>query len=341
VEKARIAVVGCGFWSQFQIGGWKEFADAQVVAVVDKLLPRARQRAEQFGIPHFYENTDDLFRNHEIDAVDVITDVDTHSKLVIAAAARCKAVICQKPMAATMVDALAMLRTCQQSGVRFYVHENYRWQPQIRRVKAILDSGAIGVPFRARTAFNTAYPVFDNQPFLAQLEQFAITDQGSHQFDVIRFLFGEVRSLYCRIQRVNPAIKGEDVVTTMFEMASGAVAVSEISFASRFERESFPESLMTIEASEGSLQLCIGPEVRITTKAGTTVERVIPQRYPWQHPDYRVEPPSIVACNGNILDDLLGRGTAETTAADNFETVRLVFGAYQSARENAVVTISR
>jgi len=78
----------------------------------------------------------------------------------------------------------------------------------------------------------------------------------------------------------------------------------------------------------------------VTTKEGTISETVTPQRYAWQHPDYKVEPPSIVSCNRNILDDLLGQGKAETTGADNFETVRLVFSAYQSARTGAVVRIN-
>ena len=188
MEKVRIAVFGCGFWSQFQIGGWSELADAEVVAVLDKELPRAQQRAAQFGIPHSYDDPGALFRNHEVDVVDIITDVDTHAELVALAAGHGKAVICQKPMAPALETARGMLDACNRAKVRYYVHENYRWQPQIRRVKEILDSGVIGTPFRARTAFNTAYPVFDNQPFLAELEEFAITDQGSHQFDIIRFL---------------------------------------------------------------------------------------------------------------------------------------------------------
>ena len=244
----------------------------------------------------------------DFDVVDIITDVDTHAKFVEMAAAHGKTVICQKPMAPSLETARRMIRACREAGVRYYVHENYRWQPQIRRVKAILDSGAIGKPFRARTAFNTAYPVFQNQPFLAQLEEFAITDQGSHQYDVCRFLFGEIKSLYCRIQQVTPGIKGEDVVTTVLESNSGVVASSEISFASLLEREAFPQTLMTIEGIEGSLRLDIGPQIRVTTKQGTTREDIVPERYWWQNPEYMVEPPSIVSCNRNILEDILGKG---------------------------------
>jgi len=340
MKKVKIAVFGCGFWSQFQIGGWLELPEVEIVALYNRTLSRAKARGEQFGIEHCYDDPETIFRHHEFDVADIITDVDTHCQFVELAARHGKHVICQKPMAPDFQTAQKMVKVCRDAGVSYYVHENYRWQPQIRRVKQLLDSGVIGRPFRARTVFNTAYPVFINQPFLAQLDQFAITDQGSHQFDVCRFLFGEVSTLYSRTQTVNRGVKGEDVVTTVLQMKSGVVCNSEISFASLLEREAFPQTLMLIEGSEGSLRLDIGPEIRLTTKDGTKVETVTPERYSWQHPDYKVEPPSIVSCNRNILDDLLGRGQAETTGADNFETVRLVFSAYESAKRNEVVRIN-
>jgi len=246
MAKKRIAVFGCGFWSQFQIGGWRELPEAEIVVLCDVVAAKAAESARQFGIEHYSDDPEAVFRNYDFEVADIITGVDSHSKLVEMAAAHGKAVICQKPMAPDFETAKRMVQACKDAGVLYYVHENYRWQPQIRRVKAILDSGVIGKPFRARTAFNTAYPVFDNQPFLAELEEFAITDQGSHQYDVCRFLFGEVRTLYCRIQRVNPKIKGEDVVTTLMEMKSGVVCTSEISFASLLEREAFPQTLILI-----------------------------------------------------------------------------------------------
>ena len=240
MRKTRIAIFGCGFWSQFQIGGWLELEGVEIVALYNRTLSRAAERARQFGIAHYYDDPEAVFRDHEFDVADIITDVDTHANFVEMAAAHGKAVICQKPMAPSFETAQRMVEACRRAGVPYYVHENYRWQPQIRRLKAILDSGAIGKPFRARTAFNTAYPVFVNQPFLAELEEFALTDQGSHQFDVCRFLFGEVKTLYTKIQRVTPGIKGEDVVTSLMEMANGMVVTSEISFASRLGARGVP-----------------------------------------------------------------------------------------------------
>ncbi|MEO8410651.1 MAG: Gfo/Idh/MocA family oxidoreductase [Propionivibrio sp.] len=343
MKKTRIAVFGCGYWSQFQIGAWQEFADVEIVALYNRTRSRAEERARQFGIAQSFDDAGQLLATVDVDLVDIITDVDTHFRFVELAAQRGKHVICQKPMSTSVRHACEMVRRCRDAGVKYYVHENYRWQPQFRRIKHIIDAGTIGKPFRCRTAFNTAYPLFETQPFLAQLEQFALTDQGSHQFDVLRFFFGEAESIYCATQRVNPAIKGEDVVTTLLKMKSGVTCIQEISFSSPLEQEVFPQTLLLIEGDQGSIRLDPGLVIKTTIKTDTgsktTSETVALERYAWQSERLTNEPPSIVACNRNLLDDLRGRGEAETTGADNLKTVELVYAAYDSARDNRVIRL--
>lgn len=336
-RKCKIAVFGCGFWSQFQIGGWQELPDAEVVALYNRTLKKAEDLGERFHIRQCYDDPELLLKNQEVDVVDIITDVDTHYKFVEMAARYRKHVITQKPMAPSFEIAKKMMQVTAQAGVKYYVHENYRWQPQFRRIKEIMDSGIIGRPYRCKSNFNTAFPLFETQPFLAELEQFALTDQGSHQFDVLRFFFGEVRSLYCQTQRINPGIKGEDVATTFLVMKSGVVCEQEISFSSLLEREIFPQTLVLIEGEKGSVKLEPDLVIKTTTREGTTVETIRLPKYSWDHPRLSVEPPSIVACNHDILQDILGKHRAETTGEDNFKTVQLVFNAYESARTNQVI----
>lgn len=336
-KKIKVAIFGCGFWSQFQIGGWQELSEAEVVALYNRTLKKAEDNARRFNIKHYYDDAELLLKNHEVDVVDIITDVDTHYQFVEMAARHKKHVITQKPMAPSFETAKKMMQVTREAGVKYYVHENYRWQPQFRRIKEILDSGVIGKPYRCKSNFNTAFPVFETQPFLAELEQFALTDQGSHQFDVLRFFFGDARSLYCHTQRINPVIKGEDVATTFLVMKNGVVCEQEISFNSVLEREIFPQTLVLIEGEKGSVKLEPDLIIKTTTREGTKSETITLPKYSWDHPRLSVEPPSIVACNNDILQDILGRGKAETTGDDNFKTVMLVFSAYESAKTNQVI----
>jgi predicted dehydrogenase len=229
-----------------------------------------------------------------------------------------------------------MLNTCQDSGIQYFIHENFRWQAPIRRLKEIIDTEIIGNPFKARVSFCSAFPVFENQPFLAELDQFIWTDIGSHVLDVSRFLFGEVATLYCQTTKVNPNIKGEDVANVFMKMQSGLSCYIEMSYASLLEKEAFPQTLVLVEGQKGSACLTNDFEIKITTKTGTTSEMVKPKRYNWLDPDYAVVHSSIVDCNRDILNGLLGK-TAETTGDDNFKTVQLVFGCYESAREDKLI----
>jgi predicted dehydrogenase len=275
-----------------------------------------------------------------VDVADVITDVNTHESFVRLAAARGVPVICQKPMAPTLAVAEGMVAACRSAGVPYFVHENWRWQTPLRALAAVLRDGRIGRPFRARVDFVTGFPVFANQPFLRELDQFILTDIGSHILDAARFLFGEVTSLYCQTKRVHRDIKGEDVATVMMRSAAGATVTCNMAYAENpLEHDRFPETFVFVEAEDGSAEL--GPDywLRVTTKSGTHATRHPPPRYGWADPAYDVVQASIVPCNANLLTALRGEAPAETTGEDNLKTVRLVFAAYESAANDRVVQI--
>lgn len=334
-------MIGTGYWSAYQLSGWRELEGIEVVAFGNRTLDKAQALAERFGVPHVYDDVDLLLRSHahELDFVDIITDVDTHALFTQKVAAFGLPVICQKPMAPKLETAWEMVQVCKNAGVNLYIHENFRWQAPIRKLKEVLDSGVIGEVFKSQVSFCSGFPVFQNQPFLMELEQFILMDIGSHILDVCRFLFGEADSLYCQTRRVNPEIRGEDVANVFMRMRNGITCYAEMSYASVPEKEPFPQTLIKVEGSKGTIQLLHDYVIKVTTREGTSLTKGKPKLYPWIDPDYAVVHSSIVDCNRNILQDLQGQGGAETTGEDNFQTMRLIHAAYQSARENSVISV--
>jgi predicted dehydrogenase len=152
-------------------------------------------------------------------------------------------------------------------------------------------------------------------------------------------LFGEANSLFCRITRVRPDIRGEDVATVMLGMDSGATVTCEMSYASPIEYDRFPETYVFVEGECGSIEL--GPDywVRVTTRKGTTARRYPPPSYAWADPRYALVQVAGVDCNANLLEALVGAGQAETSAQDNLKTLELVFGAYDSARTGRTIRV--
>lgn len=332
MKRLRFAVIGAGFWARYQLAGWREAGGADCIGICNRTASKAEALAREFGVPATYADPGEMLRRESPDVVDVISAPDAHEEHVLLAAARGFPLICQKPMAPTLAAAERMVAACREKQVPFFVHENWRWQAPIRALKRVLDEGRIGKVFRGRINMISGYPVFRNQPFFKTLERFLLTDQGSHQLDVARFLFGEAQSVYCHTGRVHPDIRGEDVATVMLTMRAGSTVVVCMGFAENFlERDRHPETYVFVEGDRGSAEL--GPDywVRVTTEAGTQSRRHPPPRYPWVDPDYEVAQASIVPCILDIMRGLRQEGTAETTGEDNLKTVRLVAAAYESA----------
>ena len=335
----RFGMIGAGFWSAYQLAGWRELEGAKCVAVCNRTRDKAEKLAARCGVPAVFDDPRRMLDECELDFVDVVTDVGAHAEFVQLAAAHKKPVVCQKPLARTLAEAQSMVATCRTAGVPLLVNENFRWQTPLRAVREVLISGRIGQVFRARVQFNCSFPVFDNQPSLGELEQFILTDVGTHTLDVARFLFGEPESVYCRICRVNPTIRGEDVATVILGLADDVTVICELSYASRTEHERFPETFILAEGTKGSLELAGDYGLRVTTREGTVSRRVPPPRYDWADPAYDVVHASIVDCQRNLLAHLAGTGVAETTGEDNLRTLRLVFAAYESAASGQVVAV--
>ncbi len=335
----RFAILGTGFWAPYQLAGWRELDGVECIAVYNRTKTRAEAFAARFGIPAVYDNPEALLERESLDFVDIITDVDTHRPFSELALARGVDAICQKPMAPTLADAEAMVAAARAAGRKLYIHENWRWQSQIRAAGRFLAAGRIGKPWRARVVYSNSFPVFDNQPFLKELDRFILMDVGTHIFDAVRFLFGEARTLYCHTHQVNKGIRGEDAATVMVEMVSGTTVSVELSYASRLEGEAFPQTFLCVEGEDASLELTRDYWIRITTSEGTWANRYPPRWYEWADSRYDVVHASIVDCNANLLAGMRGEGDAETSAEDNLETLRLVSLAYDSAEQGQVVAV--
>jgi predicted dehydrogenase len=332
MKELRFAIFGTGYWARYQLAAWRELEGARCVALYNRTVAKAEALARELGVPAVYGDPEELLEKERPDFIDVITDVGTHDRFVALAAERRVPVICQKPMARSLEEAERMVATCRVSGVPFFVHENWRWQTPLRAFKAVLAEGRLGRPFRASIDFSSSFPVFENQPSLKDLEEFILTDIGSHILDVARFLFGEATELACQTQRIHADIRGEDVATVLLRMGGGMTVVATMSYASRTERERFPETFALVECEGGSVELAPDFWIRVTDAGGTEARRHPPPTYPWGDPRYALVQSSIVPCNADLLRAVREGTLPETHGEDNLKTVRLVFGAYRSAR---------
>jgi D-apiose dehydrogenase len=341
MKPLRFAVFGAGFWTPYQLAGWREFSEVECVAIYNRTGKKAEKLAADLRIPAVYDDARKLLDQERIDFVDNITEIDGHLPLSVLCAEHRLPCICQKPMARSVAEAQAMVAEFKKVAVPLYIHENWRWQTPIRAAKRALSSGVIGRPFRARIEMITGFEGWANQPALAQLERFILTDLGTHILDVARFLFGEATTIFCSTKNTLPKIlRGENVATIQLETEKDITVVCQLGYAlTPLEREHFPETFLFVEGEHGSLEIAPNFSLRTTTKQGTVIERYPPPRYSWANPRYDLVHASIVDCTRNLLAGLRGQAEPETTAEDNLKTIELVFACYDSAEQKNVIQL--
>ncbi|MBZ9696793.1 Gfo/Idh/MocA family protein [Mesorhizobium sp. CO1-1-9] len=333
------ALIGCGFFAVNQMHAWHDIEGASIVAICDRDPERLKIVGDQFGVTRRYTDAAELFAAETLDFVDIATTVGSHRPLVEMAAAHGVPVICQKPFAPTLADAKAMVKACADAGVPLMVHENFRWQSPIQAVRAVLDSGEIGTPFFGRISFRSGYDVFSGQPYLATGKRFIIEDLGIHILDIARFLLGDVSSLTARTKRINPAIAGEDVATILMDHAGGATSVVDCSYATKLAVEPFPETLIELDGSDGTVRLAQGYRLTVTGKSGTKVSDVSPPLLPWASRPWHNIQESVLAIQRHWVDCLVSGKEPATSGTDNLKTFALVEAAYAGAASREPVQI--
>lgn len=336
---SRGALIGCGFFAVNQMNAWKDIAGAEIVAICDRDPERLRIVGEQFDIERRYNDAQAMFADGGFDFVDIATTVSSHRALVEMAASHGIPAICQKPFAKTLDDAKAMVKACKAASIPLMVHENFRWQTPIQAVREVLDTGVIGQPFWGRFSFRSGYDVFSGQPYLAEGERFIIEDLGIHTLDIARYILGDVATLVARTKRVNPAIRGEDVATIMLGHESGATSIVDVSYATKQAREPFPQTLIEIDGTQGSIRLTEGYSLEVTGPDGTAVSDVSPELLPWASRPWHNIQESVLAIQQHWIERLASGEAPSTSGEDNLKTFALVEAAYQSARTGGVIDI--
>jgi D-apiose dehydrogenase len=323
------ALIGCGFFAANHLNAWRDVEGAEIVALCDRDPARLAEAAARFGIARTHADAAEMLAAEALEFVDIATTVPGHRPLVELAAGAGVHMICQKPFAGSMADARAMVAAADAAGRTLMVHENFRWQAAIRRAKA--EMAAIGRPFWGRVSFRSGFDVYAAQPYLATDARFIIQDLGIHILDVARFLFGDVATLAATTQRVNPRIRGEDVATMLLVHENGMTSVVDCSYASRLPRENFPETLLEIEGTDGSLRLDAGYRLCVHADGETRAVDAAPLLLPWAERPWHNIQQSVLNIERHFVDCLRQGRQPETSGADNLKTLALVYAAYDSA----------
>jgi myo-inositol 2-dehydrogenase/D-chiro-inositol 1-dehydrogenase len=228
MAKITVGIVGAGRIGKIHAENIRYFIpDARIKTVADVVADSLGDWARGLGIEKVTRDHREIMADPAIDAVVICSSTDTHADMVIAAAEAGKHVFCEKPVDLSVEKVKRALAAVEKAGVKLQVGFNRRFDHNFRRVRELVQSGALGDPHLIRiTSRDPAPPPAE----YVKVSGGIFLDMTIHDFDMARYLSGsEVVEVYAQgAVRIDPAIgRAGDVDTAAVTLtfANGAIGL--------------------------------------------------------------------------------------------------------------------
>ena len=316
----NLALVGCGRISQVHLQTIARNHRARLVAVADIDREAARGTGEAYGVPGFAD-LNELNNAVKADAVILCTPPDTHRLLTEQALSSGAHVLCEKPLALSMEDALAMVQAADDAGRLLMMASKFRYVQDIIHAKGMIESGILGEVVLFENEFCSHVDMKNRWNSVRKTSGGGVLiDNGSHSVDIFRYLIGPVRGIQTTIGKRWQPIEVEDTCHLHLRSEDNTVGTIDLSWSIHKENPYF----LRIFGTEGMLQ--IGwKESRYRQS----------EKLDWVSFGSGYDKLAAVGAQlSNFIDTATGNGKPVITAEDAVESVRVIHVAYNAVDQN-------
>ncbi len=219
---------------EWMINAINRCSGSRVIAILSQSRERGQNFQKQFGIEHSYTKLDAFLANLDIDVVYVGTKNELHKPQTLAVAAAKKHVLCEKPLALSLAGAKQMIRTVSKAGLVMGTNHHLRNAVTHRKLRELVQNGAIGSPIAARVFHAVLLPPYLRTWRIKDHSAGAgvILDVTVHDTDTLRFILNdEVESVMAVSSSHGFEKHGiEDTVMGVMRLDSGILAQFHDSF---------------------------------------------------------------------------------------------------------------
>jgi 1,5-anhydro-D-fructose reductase (1,5-anhydro-D-mannitol-forming) len=300
-----------------------------LVAGVSRDQGRADAFATKFGARFAYDDYDRMLANPEVEAVFIATPNSLHAQQVIAAARAGKHVLCDKPMATNVPDAMQEVEECRRAGVKFGINFHNRHLHWVRDVKEMLARGLVGQVEAVEVEVGSGtrhYTNWRTDPEMAGIG--SIYNVGVHALDFLRLILAseavEVAAMFDQ-EPGSGAVERLGMVLIRF--ANGTMA-----YANCNERLAYPRNDVVFFGSKGRIagfsltRARVDGQLTVLTGEGETTT---PYPAPGAHQR------SVAAFTQAVLSDQ----EPDASAIDGLRSMQLCEAISRSVKERRVVEV--
>lgn len=333
-RKIKIAVVGCGRISKNHFGSIESLdSEFELVAVCDNNPDVLEEHSTKYNVPG-YLSFDELIESEELDLVTLCTPSGIHATHTIKAAKARINVITEKPMATKWEDGLAMVKACDEAGVKLFVVKQNRRNSTLQLLKRVVDEKRFGKIHMVHLNVFWTRPqdYYDRAAWSGtwDMDGGAFMNQATHYVDLLHWLIGPVEKVHA-MTSTNRDIDVEDTGVVNIKWRNGALGSMAVTMCT------YPQNL------EGSITI-LGEKgtVRIGGVAVNDIQE-------WKFEDNRDYDSEIENANyqtssvygfghppyfQNVADVLRGKALPETDGREGLKSLELLISTYRSARDN-------
>lgn len=192
-QSIRVGLVGTGFGRRVMLPAFAACEGAQVVAVCSGRRENAEATAKEFDIPGIYTDYEAMLDQEDLNLVVITTPPHLHWPMSRAALERKLHVLCEKPTAMNLAEARLMHQAAQRAGTLNLIDHELRFYPTLRKLRSLIAAGFLGAPESVSFSIHWGFPSVLERTWNWWFDREAggglLGALGSHQFDLLRWLF--------------------------------------------------------------------------------------------------------------------------------------------------------
>lgn len=237
-DKVGIGIIGTGFARKVQIPAFLASKNARLISVASANIENARMTADEFGVDHYTRDWQQTIRHEEVDLVCITTPPYLHREMALSALKHEKHILCEKPMAMNVAEAIEMSDAAKSVNVLALIDHELRFQHGRQTAHAMLRLGEIGKVRHAKCYFQAPHRGTADLPWNWWSDKTqgggALGAINSHIIDSLNWLLGTTISrVFCQLQTVvkerrNPSgvvkpVTSDDEANILLRFADGDV----------------------------------------------------------------------------------------------------------------------
>jgi len=313
--KLKIGVVGVGFWGSNHVRVLRELESAEVKAVCDIDLEKAKYVAKKFGVSNYYQNLDDMLNKEELDAVTVCTPSVSHAEIAVRILESGLNVFVEKPLASNPDGCLKIIDAARSNNRFVMTGFIERFNPAVSKAIELLKAGEIGEVIMSHGRRIGWWPRRIGDVGV-------VKDTAIHDIDLTRYIFGqEPAGVYARGGSLRHRFEDHVQAIMTFEDELRVAFIEANWLTPRKKRE------MLITGNEGVISIQFLTQVISLEKADVVIEPILK----WKEP-LRIE-------LGHFIESLLSRKKPLVDAIDGTKAVIIAESILESMKKNRPIEI--